>query len=127
MCVRTMFAPETNCPAALAVLSDRVATRGSDGDCPAVWDRPQWSKCHHFDEREMETVSGHASETLGQVQMTSWHSNGVASKRWPPDDADSTADKIRIRKDFGLDPDFIGVEVCAICGPSGVLPADTPF
>ena len=41
--------------------------------------------------------------------------------------ADSTADKIRIGKDFGLDPDFICVEVCAICGPSGVLPVDTPF
>ncbi len=47
MCVRTMFAPETNCPAALAVLSDRVAARSSDGDSPAVWDRPPWSKCHH--------------------------------------------------------------------------------
>jgi len=40
--------------------------------------------------------------------------------------ADFTADQIGIGKDFGLDPDFIGVEVCDICGPSGILPALTP-
>jgi len=45
--------------------------------------------------------------------------NSSGEKKWSADDADFTADKIRIGKDFGFNPDFIGVEVCAICGPFG--------
>jgi hypothetical protein len=45
-------------------------------------------------------------------------------KEWPADDADFTADETPIRMDLGFDPDFIGVEVCEICGPSEALPAD---
>ncbi len=58
---------------------------------------------------------------FGQFQMTSLPGNSVASKHWPADDADSTADKIRIRMDFEFDPGFIGVEFCVLCGPTGVL------
>jgi hypothetical protein len=59
--------------------------------------------------------------------MTDAQGNSGVSKKWPADNADSTADKILIRMDCGFDPDFICVEACDICGPSGVLLSGTSF
>jgi hypothetical protein len=61
----------------------------------------------------------------GEPQMTGVQGNTIVLKKWPADDADFTADKIRIRMDLGFDPDFICVEVCEICGPSRCLIGDS--